>query len=692
MNHQDFLVEIGAEELPPKALRQLAEAFAQGIRQRLEKAQLSFSELTWYAAPRRLAVHVSGLAEKQPDLEVEKRGPALQAAFDAAGAPTKACEGFARSCGTTPDKLEKLETDKGVWLVFRSKQAGAPTTGLLPAIVEESLAALPIPKRMRWGARRTEFVRPVHWIIMLFGEKVIDCEILGLKAGNTTLGHRFHHPAPIEIATPANYKDALKNTGYVMADFEERKALIRQQVEAIAKQTSGMAVIDEELLEEVASLNEWPTALMGRFEDRFLEVPAEALISTMKGNQKYFHVVDAEGRMLPYFITVANIESKDPQQVIDGNERVIRPRLSDAAFFFSTDKKRTLASRLEDLKPIVFQQQLGTVYDKAIRVGKLAAKIAAKIDSNPEWAQRAGELSKTDLATEMVMEFPELQGTMGRYYAAIDSEPEEVSMAQEEQYLPRFAGDQLPTTLTGCAVSLADKLDTIVGIFGINQPPTGAKDPFGLRRAALGVLRILVEKKLDLDLAECVQWAQELHGDLPAENLETAVVDYMLDRFRAWYEEAGVPTEVFLSVLARRPTKPVEFDQRVLAVAEFLKLDAAQALAAANKRVSNILSKEQVDISAESANPELFTEEAEKNLFRALQEKSESARPYIEQRNFTQALQQLAELKDVIDLFFDKVMVMVDDPAIRSNRMTLLASLRHVFLQVADISLLQNKA
>ncbi|OZG73249.1 glycine--tRNA ligase subunit beta [Hahella sp. CCB-MM4] len=691
MSTQDFLVELGTEELPPKALKQLSDAFTQGIVDRLGKANLEFGEVKGYAAPRRLAVYIQALATQQPDQSIERRGPAIQAAYDAAGNPTKALEGFARSCGATVDQLEKLETDKGTWVVYKSVQPGTPTKDLLPEFVEESLAALPIPKRMRWGASRVEFVRPVHWLLMLLGDEVVDAEILGLKSGDTTQGHRFHYPHKITIHTPSEYQSKLESAGYVLADYELRKEKIRQQIIEAASKTNGQAVIDEDLLDEVASLNEWPVALTGRFEERFLQVPAEALISTMKGNQKYFHIVDNDDKMLPYFITIANLESKEPQQVIEGNEKVIRPRLADAAFFYETDQKQSLADRLPSLKPVVFQQQLGSLFDKSQRVSQLAAKIAEKIGGNSEWAKRAGELCKTDLMTEMVMEFPELQGIMGRYYAKLDNEADEVAVSMEEQYFPRFAGDVLPSTLTGCAVSIADKLDTLVGIFGINQPPTGTKDPFGLRRAALGMLRIMVEKGLDLDLAECVSWAQELHGDLPAEDLQSTVVDYVLERFRAWYEEEGMAAEVFLSVIARRPTKPLEFNQRVQAVAAFAQLEAAQALAAANKRVSNILSKESITDS-NTLNTGLFQEAAENALYETLQAKAEAIRPSLEARDFTSALTELAQLKEPVDNFFDQVMVMADDEAIRNNRIALLSNLRDTFLQIADISLLQTKA
>ena len=691
MKTHDFLVEIGTEELPPKALKQLSEAFTQGIVERLQKSGFTFGEVSSYATPRRLAVKIRQLISAQPDQQIERRGPALKAAYDAAGNPTRACEGFARSCGTTAEQLTTQETAKGTWLVFRSVQPGKTVSQLIPGFVEQSLASLPIPKRMRWGTSRIEFVRPVHWILMLLDDQVVNTEILGLPTGNTTRGHRFHHPGILTITSPADYPDLLANKGYVLADFEMRKARIRQGIEQQAETTGGRVVIDEDLLDEVTSLNEWPVAILGRFEKRFLDVPAEALISTMKGNQKYFHLVDNQRQMLPCFITIANLESKDPAQVANGNERVIRPRLEDAAFFYETDKKKKLADRLPSLQTVVFQQQLGSMHDKSHRVGKLASRIAARIGGDADLAQRAGNLCKADLMTEMVLEFPELQGIMGRYYARLDGEPEEVAVALEEQYFPRHAGARLPSGKTGIAVSVADKLDTLVGIFGIGQPPSGTKDPFALRRAALGILRIIIEKKLDLDLAECIGWAQALYQDLPADNTQTIVLDYILERFRAWYEEEGLPVEVFLSVFARKPSKPLEFHQRVEAVAGFLKLEAAQALAAANKRVSNILSKE-TGADAVKLDPDLLSEQPEIDLYRALEAKSTAIKPQLDRRDFTAALAQLAELKEPIDDFFDGVMVMVEDAAVRQNRIALLAKLRDTFLQIADISLLQSKA
>ncbi|MBS3804394.1 MAG: glycine--tRNA ligase subunit beta [Oleiphilaceae bacterium] len=691
MPKQDFLVEIGTEELPPKALKTLSEAFSNGIRKGLEEAGIAFVGLESFAAPRRLAVRVRDLAASQPDKAVERRGPAVKAAFDEAGNPTRALTGFAKSQGVAPDQLDTLETDKGAWLVYRSVEQGKATTDLLPGLVEQSLAALPIPKRMRWGAHKTEFVRPVHWVIMLMGNKVIDDPIMGLTPGNKTRGHRFHCPKSLIIATPCDYETVLRKEGWVLAHFDKRRAKIRDGVEHIAKQQGGgHAVIDADLLDEVTALNEWPVPLLGRFEERFLDVPPEALISSMKEHQKYFHVVDDQDRMLPLFITVANLESKDPAQVVSGNEKVIRPRLADAAFFYETDRKTRLEDRLDQLKPIVFQEKLGSVYDKSVRVAALAKRIADAIGSDPALAERAAMLAKTDLVTEMVLEFTDLQGIMGQYYATHDGEHIDVAKSLNEQYMPRFAGDDLPGTLTGCALAIADRLDSLVGLFGIKQPPSGTRDPFALRRASLGVLRIIVERQLPLDLQTCCEWAAANFDGLTAKDPATEVVDYMLERFRAHYEDKGISAEVFLAVHARRPTRPLDFDQRVRAVEAFRQLPEAEALAAANKRVSNILTKQGGDQIGESVNPELIREEAEQILAGQVGEQSQKVLPLFEKGDYARALSSLASLREPVDRFFDEVMVMADDEAVRQNRLALLNQLRNLFLQVADISLLQG--
>ena len=689
MATQDFLVEIGTEELPPKALATLSEAFTRGIADGLKDADIEFGQVEAFAAPRRLAVRVRDLSDAQPDKPVEKRGPAVTAAFDDAGNPTRALTGVATSLGVTPDQLDTLETDKGAWVVYRTVDKGKPTVELMPELVDRSLAALPIPKRMRWGAHRTEFVRPVHWVVLLFGNKVIDTPVMGLKPGNKTRGHRFHCPKSLIVPTPDDYEVVLKQEGYVIADFAERREQIRAGINQLAeKEAGGKAVIDESLLDEVTALNEWPVPLMGRFEERFLNVPAEALISSMKEHQKYFHVVAANGDMLPLFITVANIQSKDPSQVISGNEKVIRPRLSDAAFFYDTDRKTTLEDRVDALKPIVFQEKLGSLYDKSVRVAALAGKIARVMNSDPELAKRAAMLAKTDLVTEMVLEFTDLQGIMGRYYAANDGEHEDIASALNEQYMPRFAGDDLPTTLTGCAVAIADRIDSLVGLFGINQPPSGTRDPFGLRRASLGVLRIIIERELPLDLQTLCEWAEEEHTSITEPNVADTVVDYMLERFRAHYEEQGISAEVYLAVHARRPTRPLDFDRRVKAVEAFRQLPEAQALAGANKRVSNILTKQGGDRIGETVDPSLLQDNAEKALAEQVDQQAEQVVPLFENGNYASALSSLASLRAPVDNFFDEVMVMADDEAVRNNRLALLNRLRNLFLRVADISLL----
>ncbi|MEH6470407.1 MAG: glycine--tRNA ligase subunit beta [Halopseudomonas sp.] len=678
---QDFLVEIGTEELPPKALKTLSQAFGAEIEAGLKEANLGYQSAKLFASPRRLAVLVSALDSRQPDLDLEKRGPSTKA-------PEKAVEGFARGCGVSVAELQTLDTDKGQYYLFKSQQQGKPAQALLADIVNQSLAKLPIPKRMRWGANRTEFVRPAHWCVMLFGDEVVDAQILGRQTGRQTYGHRFHYNKPIELMAPSEYESVLAETGYVIADFAKRRANIEEQVNFAAATLKAQAVIDPALLDEVTGLNEWPVALAGRFEQRFLEVPAEALISSMKEHQKYFHVVDAEGKIQPHFITVSNIESKDPQQVIAGNEKVIRPRLSDAAFFFETDKKSSLESRIEKLKSIVFQVELGTVHDKAERVAKLATLIAQQIGGNSDWAERAAKLAKTDLVTEMVLEFTDLQGLMGSYYALNDGEPAEVAAAINEQYLPKFAGDTLPQTRTGIAIALADRLDTLVGLFGIKQPPTGSKDPFALRRATLGTLRIMVEHKLDLDLQLLLEQAADLHSNLPARaGLEQQVLAFMLERFRAWYADEGVPAEVFLAVMAIRPTKPLEFDRRVQAVNHFRTLPQAESLEAANKRVANILAKQKA-LGSLPPNKALFQEESESALYSALESLNATINTLLTQGDYKGILEKLAGLQPTIDQFFEDVMVMADDEAIRTNRIRLLNQLRSRFMLVADISLL----
>ncbi|MEB0039127.1 MULTISPECIES: glycine--tRNA ligase subunit beta [unclassified Pseudomonas] len=683
MSAQDFLVELGTEELPPKALSILGDAFLAGIEKGLQAAGLSFTATHVYAAPRRLAVLITQLTTQQEDRSVNLDGPPRQAAFDADGNPTQAALGFAKKCGVELSEIDQ----SGPKLRFSQNIVGKPTISLLPTIVEDSLNDLPIPKRMRWGARKEEFVRPTQWLVMLFGDHVIDCTILAQKSGRDSRGHRFHHPENVRITSPANYLQDLR-AAYVLADFTERRELISKRVAELATQHEGTAIVPPSLLDEVTGLVEWPVPLVCSFEERFLEVPQEALIITMQDNQKYFCLLDSEGKLLPRFITVANIESKDPAQIVSGNEKVVRPRLTDAEFFFKQDKKQKLETFNQRLQNVVFQAQLGSVFDKAERVSKLAAFIASRIGGDALRAGRAGLLSKCDLATEMVGEFPEMQGVAGYYYAMADGEPEDVALALNEQYMPRGAGAELPTTLTGAAVAIADKLDTLVGIFGIGMLPTGSKDPYALRRAALGVLRILIDKKLDLDLVQTVAFAVGQFGTkIKPAGLADQVLEFIFDRLRARYEDEGVEVAVYLSVRALKPASALDFDQRVQAVQAFRTLPEAAALAAVNKRVSNLLSKAQGGISS-AVEPKYFDNANEFSLYSAIQQADQAVQPMAASRQYTEALGRLAALREPVDAFFEAVMVNAEDASVRANRYALLARLRGLFLGVADISLL----
>ncbi|MBV4489108.1 glycine--tRNA ligase subunit beta [Pseudomonas oryzicola] len=683
MSAQDFLVELGTEELPPKALASLGEAFLAGIEKGLQAAGLNYTGKQVYAAPRRLAVLIRQLDVQQPDRSINIDGPPLQAAFNAEGEPTQAALGFAKKCG-----VELAEIDQsGPKLRFSQHIPGKATAGLLPTIVEDSLNDLPIPKRMRWAASREEFVRPTQWLVMLLGDQVVDCTILSQKAGRESRGHRFHHPENVLITTPANYVEDLRKA-YVLADFAERRELISKRTAELAMQQEGTAIVPPALLDEVTALVEWPVPLVCSFEERFLEVPQEALITTMQDNQKYFCLLDSEGKLLPRFITVANVESRDPKQIVQGNEKVVRPRLTDAEFFFKQDKKQPLETFNERLKNVVFQAQLGTVYDKAERVSRLAAFIAPLIGGDAQRAGRAGLLSKCDLATEMVGEFPEMQGVAGYYYALNDGEPEDVALALNEQYMPRGAGAELPQTLTGAAVAIADKLDTLVGIFGIGMLPTGSKDPYALRRAALGVLRILIEKQLDLDLTAAVDFAVKQYGaKVKAAGLAEQVLEFIFDRLRARYEDEGIDVATYLSVRALQPRSALDFDQRVQAVQAFRKLPEAEALAAVNKRVSNLLSKAEGAI-ADQVEPKYFDNANEFSLYSAIQQADQAVQPMAAARQYSESLARLAALRDPVDAFFEAVMVNAEDAKVRANRYALLSRLRGLFLGVADISLL----
>ncbi|MCG8427937.1 MAG: glycine--tRNA ligase subunit beta [Chromatiales bacterium] len=686
----DLLFELGTEELPPVALKRLSDAFTREFVAGLQRANLTFNEVKAYAAPRRLAITVSECSLQQPDREIERRGPAVQAAFDKEGNPSKAAEGFARSCGTTVDQLDRIKTEKGEWLMFQIQETGKPAAELLPEIAENALNKLPIPKRMRWGDSDAQFVRPVHWLLFLHGDTVVDCTILEAKADRYTQGHRFHSPDNIEISSPASYAETLSTKGYVIADFETRREQIRSQVISTAEDLGGRAEIDEELLDEVTALVEWPVPIAAGFEERFLEVPHEALILTMKKNQKYFHLVDSDGNLMNHFITIANVDSSNPDVIKAGNERVVRPRLADAMFFWQQDGKKRLEDHIESLKSVVFQQKLGSIYDKSTRVSALAGFIADKIGGDVELAKRAGMLSRCDLMTEMVYEFPEMQGIMGRYQAGRDGEPTELGTAMDEFYMPRFSGGQLPESMTGIAISLAEKIDTVLGIFGIGQKPTGDKDPFGLRRSALGALRIMQERNLDIAFHELLtQAVRELGDRVESYDLVEEVYDFMLERLKGIYLDKGISINVFEAVASVKPDSIADFDRRINAVISFEKLAEAESLAAANKRIHNILKKAGQPVQ-NGVDAGLFEGDEERALFEKIAAKSEQIAPMMQQFGYEETLVSLADLRDSVDHFFDKVMVMADDEAIRNNRLALLNRLYGLFIGVADISKLQS--
>ena len=685
----DCLIEIGTEELPPKALRRLMDAFGNGIVAGLKKEKLAFDDFQCYATPRRLGVLIKQLVSKQADHDVEKRGPSLKAAYKDDGTPTPAALGFAKSCGIDLKDAQTLETDKGSWLVHRFTAEGQTTHDLLPAIVEHALAKLPIPKRMRWGRSQAEFVRPVHWIVMLHGDTVIPCDIMENSSDRVTYGHRFLNPEPISLTCANDYEQALRQA-HVLANHDERKETIKKAVLGLVENIEGDVIIQEDLLEEVTGLVEWPTPLIIRFNEQFLKVPKEALVAVMMDHQRCFHVENAAGELLPYFITVSNIKSADDSAVVDGNRKVMAARFSDAQFFYETDSKHRLDSLLERLKDVVFQSKLGTLYEKAERIAALSRFIAEGNNNNGDVAERAGILCKADLMTDMVGEFPELQGTMGFYYGRHDGETEAVYTAIGEHYKPRFSKDTIPDSLTGCAVAIADKCDTLVGIFGINQIPTGDKDPFGLRRCAMGLLRIIIEKELSTDLYDLIQFSKDRYG-CPLENNDVVdqTFDFVMERLKAWYQDQGIGVDIFAAVQARRPTKPLDFHLRMLAVQQFKQLPEAESLATANKRVGNILTKQGGTGTLNGYDELLLTDEAEKTLAAFIQTKQVEVAPLFEKGDYTQALSSLSSLRQPIDHFFDEVMVMAKDEKIRKNRLALLSKLRNLFLGVADISLLQ---
>lgn len=684
--HEDFLVEIHTEELPPKALLKLAQAFCQQIKERLQKLELTFADIKFFATPRRLAVFVKDLAAAQPDQIVERKGPALNAAFDAQGNPTPACAGFARSCGIAPSELKTIKNQQGEWVGFTQTVAGKSVKELMPEIVEQAAIALPIPKRMRWGDNDTQFTRPIHSVIMLYGDTVIEGSILSYPAGRVTRGHRFHAPDWLTIPHAAEYESLLRDQGHVVADFESRRSEILTQ----AKSVYATVLIDNDLLDEVTGLVEWPVALTGNFDKTFLDLPPEVLISSMKDHQRYFPVMDTQQKLLSHFVTISNIESHDAKRVIHGNERVLRARLSDAAFFYQTDKNQSLESRIDGLKGMVYQAKLGSLYDKSERVSKLAEFIAKHMHANAEHAARAGMLAKTDLTTNMVGEFPELQGVMGYYYALNDGLPEDIAVAMKEQYMPRFSGDGLPVNPVSQSLALADRLDTLIGAFGINQIPTGDKDPYGLRRAAVGIIRILIEKNISLDIKSVLEFAVSNYK-VKLENTDAInqVLGFIQERLRSWYQEQGVTADVFASVATLNIYNPVDIHERIKAVQAFKALSEAETLSVANKRVSNILAKYVDVIDAQAIDPKFFENSAEQELARLLDAKSKVVAQLSASGKYDQVLLQLAELRKPVDDFFDQVMVMTEDKPRRENRILLLSKLRALFLQVADIALLQ---
>jgi glycyl-tRNA synthetase beta chain len=692
MKRDDFLVEIGTEELPPRFLRQLSADFEENVASELRTLGLDFEDIDRYATPRRLAVIVKNLDSAQPERESVRQGPSLKSAFDDKNEPTRAALGFASSCGVKVEQLETLETEKGSRLVHRTLIQGQAVQELLCQVVEAALTRLPIDRRMRWGDQRVEFVRPLRWVVMLYGSSVVKGSILGIGADRLTFGHRFMSSGSIELGSPNEYAEALRKA-HVMVEFDRRQELIREQLETVANDLQGHVVIDEKLLEEVTALVEWPVTLSGEYDNEFLAAPEKVLISAMKEHQRYFHLVDANGALLARFLAVVNIESTNPALVIAGNEKVIRPRLADATFFYQLDTKKTLHAKLEQLKGVVFHAQLGSYFDKAQRVSDLAGYIARQLGFDAALAERAGLLCKVDLVTALVNEFPDLQGTMGYYFAINDEEPPEVAVALREHYLPAFAGDRVPASDTGRVLALADKMDTLIGLFSIGQPPSGSRDPFGLRRAALGIVRIVVEERLDLDLFACLRHGASLFTgqEFPSE----ALLDYILERLSNWYQDRGVPQSVVLAVRAGGVDDSVghnllDLARRVDAVDGFRQGGSAASLSEANKRVANILLKQVDEVSRGAVDAALLEEKAERELYQVIEAKRQAIGPLMASREYSAALNSLADLQAAIDCFFDEVMVMVEDLPVRNNRIALLQQLRQLFLEIADISLIQS--
>ncbi len=685
MSAQELLFELGTEELPPRTLLALSTALTEGVLKGIDAAGIPHGKVHGFATPRRLAVRVQRLAEHQPDRQVEKRGPPLKVAFDSQGAPTQAAVAFAKNCNVPVSELTQLKTDKGEWLMFRGTEQGAATVSLLGDIVNQAIAALPIAKRMRWGDRTAEFVRPVHTVVLLYGETVVAAEVLGLATGRVTHGHRFHAPKPITLKSAKGYESRLRRLR-VVADFSARRELIRAGVNAAAAASGNgsTALIEDALLDEVTSLVEWPVPIAGQFEQRFLSLPREVVIATVQDHQRYFAVQGADGRLSGWFITICNIESREPAKVREGNERVVRPRLSDAAFFWEQDRKIPLDAQAARLSGMIFQTRLGSYADKTQRVKALAQMVGNRIGAG-SYVARAAELSKADLMTSMVGEFPELQGTMGRYYAEAQGEPQELALALEEHYRPRFAGDALPTTKTGQALGVADKIDTLVGIFAIEQRPTGGKDPFGLRRAALGLLRIVLEGRLDLDLFELLETSAAAQPVLRA-GVVDEVYGFIIERLRGLLlEEAGTTPEMLDAVFANRPRSPLDAVTRLAALKEFLLLPEAGILAAINKRIANILKKTSLEAGA-AVNPGALTEDAERQLHRTLGEVRAPVEDAAAQRRYAQSLKALVALRAPVDEFFERVMVMDDNLERRINRLALLRDVQRLLGGVADLS------
>ncbi len=687
MNTKNLLLELGTEELPPKALRKLAQALHDDFTKQLKTEGLNFSSSKWYATPRRLALYIENLDTKQQDREIEIKGPAVKVAFDANGNPSKAALGWAKANGISIEEADRLKTEKGEWLYIKTTKTGANTASLIPDLFVHALKSLPIPRLMHWGDKHEEFVRPVHTVCALFGEELIDCTILGVKSSNTINGHRFLGQRQLTLKSAETYVEQLRNEGCVVADYEERKASIIKQVSAIAQRNNGVADLDDALVEEVTSIVEAPFIFQASFEERFLKVPSEALVYTMKGDQKYFPIYDKEGKLLPVFAFVSNINPKDPTSLISGNERVVRPRLSDAEFFFNTDRKHTLESFFERLENIVYQKDIGSLADRSRIVQKLAIYIANAIKADADKAARAAILAKCDLATTMVTEFTDTQGIMGMHYAELDGEDKDVAEAIFEQYSPRFAGDKVPTKPVQIAVSIAEKLTTLVGIFGINMLPKGDKDPFGLRRAAIGLIRIIIENNIELDLIKSIEYTCELLGaKIKNKNTASDVADFIFNRLKAYYQDQDIEASIFLSVLSVKPSSILDFDMRVKAVKEFKTLPQASDLASAYKRISNILSK--AALSDVAVNEELFTEDAEKVLMAHVDKLAVKINSFYNDGNYKEALSTLAELKDDVDNFFEKVMVNVDDEAVKNNRLAILRTLSKLMANTADISVL----